>query len=154
MVTGGEAEATDDLGTEREIIIAAIGKRTVVVVMTGPTVTMATVRGRNVVGRTEIVIGKGREEDRGNDGPMITTTMEETGAPVDHGVDRAVAMIPTTVVIAALSIGAEPGAAAAVEMNEGRPWQLRRHRAAMPAAMVDGASMAMVTASLEHMLLE
>lgn len=144
MVTGGEAEATDDLGTEREIIIAAIGKRTVVVVMTGPT----------VVGRTEIVIGKGREEDRGNDGPMITTTMEETGAPVDHGVDRAVAMIPTTVVIAALSIGAEPGAAAAVEMNEGRPWQLRRHRAAMPAAMVDGASMAMVTASLEHMLLE
>lgn len=144
MVTGGEAEATDDLGTEREIIIAAISKRTVVVVMTGPT----------VVGRTEIVIGKGREEDRGNDGPMITTTMEETGAPVDHGVDRAVAMIPTTVVIAALSIGAEPGAAAAVEMNEGHPWQLRRYRAAMPAAMVDGASMAMVTASLEHMLLE
>ena len=157
MVTGEEAEAADDLGIETGIIIAAIGKRMVAVVMTDTTITMATVKRRNAVGRIEIVIGKGREEGRGNDGPMSTMTMGgETGAPVDHEVDRAVAMIPTTVVIAVerMVIGAEPGAAAAAEMSEGRPWQRRRHRAAMPAAMVDGASMAMVMASQERMLLE
>ena len=158
MVTGEEAEAAeDDLGTETGIIIAAIGKRMVAVVMTDTTITMATVKRRNAVGRIEIVIGKGREEGRGNDGPTITTTLgEETGAPAEHGVDRAVAMIPTTVVIAVelLVIGAEPGAAAAAEMSEGHLWQRRRHRAAMPAAMVDGASVAMVMASRERMLLE
>ena len=141
MVTGGEAEAVDDLGTERVIIIAAIVKHmavaAVAAVTTGPTITMATVRRRSAVGRIEIVIGKGREEGRRNDGPMTTTTMgEETSAPAGQEVDRAAAMIPTTVVIAAAE------------------WQRRRHRAAMPAAMVDGASMAMVTASRERMLLE
>ena len=139
MATGGEAEGADDLGTERVIIIAAIVKHmaVAVVVTTGPTITMATVRRRSAVGRIEIVIGKGREEGRRNDGPMTTTTMgEETSAPAGQEVDRAAAMIPTTVVIAAAE------------------WQRRRHRAAMPAAMVDGASMAMVTASRERMLLE
>ena len=176
-VLGGIGGETMTMDTRVEVIIVAavptIGTRMAVVVlavavaMAGLTVTMATVRRRSAVGKIEIEIAirKGREEGQGN-GPMITTmstptttelvmVTEEIGV-ADLGVGRAVVMIPimvkvTVVVRTMILIGAEPGAEVAAGMSEGRR---RRHRAAMPAAVVDGASMAMGTASRERMHLE